>query len=218
MSQDAICLSAFTLAGPTGRSWSANGDDYSLRLFAHDTEANARDLAGSTSSCATGAMAVLCFAEVDGNMGGVDRLRSPYAGHNDAPQWLERFAIARGLIRYPKAGERPAIEAGCMMRIGGDDGLPPEQHTRGGSLHVLTCTGVREDGTLDTIEGGQVDAGNHKPSPKNCTAIRACHREVYAHSDGSWWLRTAGDTGAGRKIAWYAQMGDAPCLPSAVAS
>jgi hypothetical protein len=215
MSADAVVLAALSLRDLT---WGDPETRPTLRatLFPHDTPADAEDMAGGQSNCATAAMAALRIAEVDGRVRqwrgkpSCDPLREPYAKRYDAIQYLRELARQRGVLRLPKEGERPDLGSGCVVMVGGDDGLPPERRTRGGAAHVLLI--VSDDG--DTIEGGQLDAKNPKPSPKNCTAIRAKKREVYHRPGRGWWLRTAGETGEGRQIQWWMQAGDLPCLPS----
>lgn len=78
--------------------------------------------------------------------------------------------------------------------------MPPEKRIYGGLTHGILVVRVRDDGTLDTIEGGQGAQGNE---------IAAKHREMIARA-GHWWVRDAGSTVAGRMLRWWYAMGDLP--------
>lgn len=220
MSADA-CVLAFEAMANLSWGDPATRPTLVARLFPYDLPVHAEDMAGAQSNCATAACAALRIAEVDGFVRGwrkraaCDPLREPYAGHYDAIGYLGTLGQQRGCLRPLRPGARPPIEAGDVLLIGGDDGLPREQWTRGGAAHVLMVVGVDADGTLRTVEGGQADPGNPKPSPRNCTAIRRRTREVVERPGRGFWLRDAGSTGEGRRIAWVLAAGDLPCVPSA---
>lgn len=160
------------------------------------------------SGCAVYVLAVQDTAEVDGRIQWrgreVNIFGVPYITLNSlAPTLCEELGKQRGILHSGLAKEQPVIEAGVVMCVGGDDGLPPAQRIWGGSLHVLLFTA--DDGS--TAEGGQLDENNQN----FLSAVKAKKREVYQRADGHWWLRTADTQDAGRRIRWWYQAGDLTC-------
>ena len=108
-----------------------------------------------------------------------------------------------GTRRAPCAGAE--MLPGPWVLIGGGPAY-------GGGAHVVMVTGVRADGTLDTVEGGKLDPGNPRTGAEKCTAILADHREVYRERDGSFWMRDAGTTRPGRRVIYWCWTGDLPTV------
>jgi hypothetical protein len=214
----AICEAA---ARGVGLSAQANWRAQQAFLNPYDTEGDQRGYAFGYPRhdppippqicCLLTLCAALRDAGKDGTLdwGGYscDVLRVPQAGVpgvsprlvGDSPRILRALAEKHGLLREPVPDERPNLDAGTALLIGGDDGLPPAQRIYGGPAHGLLVVGVRDDGLLDTIEGGQGDG----------TAILQLVREL--HQVGrTWWVRAAGAAGKGRMLRWWFAAGELP--------
>lgn len=204
MSRDAICVAARRLAG---LSW---GDpktraEYSRLLAPWDSPERAEQMASCQSSCALTVMAALLIAEVDGLVRGwrsrlaCDPLREPRWGQYDSITYLEHLALQRGLHR-PAGRERPELWPGTYWRIGGSAEL-------GGEAHVGLVVGPPDaDGWFPTIEGGQLDIKNPRPSPKNCTSIERKRRRLEG-GPGRWTL-------GGRVLGYTCDAGALPTCGS----
>lgn len=199
MSTDAVVIAALRLKG---LSWGdpATRREYARLLAPWDAEPVAVALAGEQSSCALTVMAALLIAEVDGTVermgtrrGRVDPLRVPRAGHYDSLPYLEQLAIERG-ARVAVGRDAPDLRPGVWFGNG-----------EGGGAHVgLVVEGPDPDGWITTVEGGQVDPLNPKPSPKNCTRI-AIKRQRLAGSPGRWLL-------GGKVLRYTCDAGALPCV------
>jgi hypothetical protein len=212
-----LYLSTFqeTFRAAVGKSWGNldTRDDLVHLLFPDDTQANADDMAGSQSNCGTSAMGNLRLLGVDGTVthfrgkASCDPLAEAYAGHYDAIQYLITLGQQHGIWQVPVNGETPAVEPGCILQIGGSAAT-------GGAAHILAITDTSIiDGQgqgFETVEGGQLDPKNPKPSPKNCTLIALRQRSIYERPGDGWWLRTMGSSDHGRKINGFFQAQDMP--------
>lgn len=202
-----------------GLSAARDFEAYRAFVYPHDTLANARQFSlgftdatgkvhGPQSCCL---LALMAIARRAGKSGLItfrgreqDVLRTPYAHHIGlAPAIVQELGRQNGLLWEP-TDERPYLEPGTVLVIGGNDGLPPAQQRYGGLLHGLMVVGVRADGTLDTIEGGKGSGA----------AIELCRRELHHYRDG-WWVRDAGALGAGRALRYGYPMGELPDLAEA---
>lgn len=199
-----------------GLSAASDFEGYRSLIYTHDTPQHAREFSlGFTdangkkyppqSSCLLFLMAV---ARRAGKSGLItfrgrhqDVLRVPYASLiGMAGALVQEIGRQNGLFHEPDGdGERPYIELGTALVIGGNDGLPPSQQVYGGLLHGLLVVGKNADGSYDTVEGGQ----------GNGAVIAARHRELH-HYRGGWWLRDAGTESAGRALRYLYPMGELP--------
>ena len=210
---DAFCEAALRRAG---LSW---GNPATRAAFVDclpfrrggDSEAHAQDMASSQYCCGTSTMGTLQECGFSGTVvrfrgrPTCDPLREPYAPHYDAPVYLETLGQQRGLLQRPSKGEPPAIRRGSVLEIGGGPAY-------GGAAHIVQVIDKRDDGTLDTIEGGKTDLKN----ASHGTLITEDHRELYQRADGSWWLRDSGSQSLGRALRWWWWVGDLPMEPEAV--
>lgn len=196
MSTDAVVLAANRLAG---LSW---GDrerrrEYSLLLAPWDGEERAILMAGTQSSCALALMAAFLIAEIDGTVRRwrgkeiCDPLREPRWGHYDSLPYLEHLAIQRGIRKKPN-DTTPEFRPGVWFCIGGEP-------------HVGIVVSAR-DGGWETIEGGQPDPFNRRPSPQNCTRILRKVRRL-SRRDRRWFVGE-------RPLLYYADAGLLPCANS----
>jgi hypothetical protein len=186
-----------------GLSYGTDPGAYCRALYPHDDWRQALEMGRRQSGCGLVALAILRAIGAEGRCRwqgrDLDLLREPYAGQLGlAIALLERLALARGVLQVPGLGApRPELSPGCVVLVGGDDGLPPERRVFGGLAHVLTVVALEGD-VLVCIEGGQTDPVNQgRP-----TAIRRKRREL-VHRAGFWWLRDAGGEGAGRRLRWW---------------
>lgn len=206
--------------GTTGVFASSDFRKYRGLLYVNDTEADARQFCfgftvnGQFKPPQSGCMLYLLgLAQRTGRDGRIlwrgrqiDPLYDPYASHIGlAPSLVEELGRQAGLLRDGTSA--PDIEMGAAVFVGGNDGLPPERQIYGGLGHGFLVVGVREDGTLDTVEGGQVDPGNGG----HPTAVKACHRELYSRG-GGYWLRTAGSRSEGRMVRWHFPLHKLPAV------
>lgn len=194
-----------------GLSWGnpATRAEMAQRLAPKDRPDDALAMSSAQSNCAIACCAALYETGVDGLVRGFrgkpacDPLREPRVRQYDAVIYLGVLADQTGTRRAPCAGAE--MLAGSWVLIGGSV-------ANGGGAHVVMVTGVRDDGTLDTVEGGKVDPGNPRTGAENCTAILADHREIYRQSDGSYWMRDAGTTRPGRRVVYWCWVGDLPVV------
>ncbi len=195
---------ALSFAGLSAASdWRA----YEAFLDPYDTESDQRGYAFGypnhtppippQSCCTKFLLAVARAAGKDGTIEWkgrrVDVLRMPQAAGlvGMSPALAKELGRQNGILIEPTPDERPDLRPGFAALIGGDDGLPQTQRIYGGMAHGLVVTGVRDDGTLDTVEGGKGPGG---------TVIATDHREVFK-SGRTWWVRTVGAPGA-RMLRW----------------
>lgn len=220
MSADAIVAAALALA-PV--SVGEDFDAYRQVIYPLDTLADAQSFCYGHPrhsppippqfGCGMFGWSVCRMAEVDGRIRWlgreVDFLGSPYKRFVGlAPVLLEELGRQRGLLHRGDHNEQPDLSPGTILCVGGDDGLPPEQHGWGGKTHVIVVTGMWPDGTLETVEGGQIDERNGYHG----TSVELKHREVFQLGNGQWWLRDAGTSERGRRVRWWMQAGDLPTI------
>lgn len=234
MSDDAIVNAALTLA-PI--SVGEDFEGYRRIQYPFDTEADARSFCYGHPQhvppippqfgCGLFGAACLRAGEVDGTITWhgrrVDFLREPYKRFSGMiVVLLEELGHQRGLLGRGTSLERPELLPGTILCVGGDDGLPRERWAWGGAAHVVVVTGLWPDGTLETVEGGQIDPGNGHHG----TAVLLKHRTLYRRGRGAptapaareaeqWWLREAGTGEAGRRVRWWFAAGALPCLEAA---
>jgi|GEM_PF-5760706 len=195
-----------------GLSWGnpATRAEMAQRLAPKDRPDDALAMSGAQSNCAIATCAALYETGVDGLVRGFrgkpacDPLREPRVRRYDAVIYLGVLADQTGTRRAPCAGAE--MLPGSWALIGGSD-------ADGGPAHVVMVTGVREDGTLDTVEGGKLDPGNPRPGAEGCTAIKTDHREIVPGKGGTWWLRDAGGGGRTRRVIYWCWVGDLPVVP-----
>lgn len=205
----AFCDAARSLAG---LSWGnpATRAQMAQRLAPKDRPDDALAMSAAQSNCAIATCAALYETGIDGLVRGFrgkpacDPLREPRVRRYDAVIYLGVLADQTGTKRAPCAGAD--LLPGSWVLIGGGPAY-------GGGAHVVMVTGVRPDGSLDTVEGGKLDPGNPRTGAEKCTAILTDHREVYRERDGSFWMRDAGTTRPGRRVIYWCWTGDLPTLP-----
>jgi len=198
--------------GLAGLSWGnpATRAEMARRLAPKDRPDDALAMSAAQSNCAIACCAALYETGIDGLVRGFrgkpvcDPLREPRVRRYDAVIYLGVLADQTGTKRAPCAGAD--LLPGSWLLIGGGE-------AEGGPAHVVMVVGVRDDGTLDTVEGGKLDPGNPRTGAEGCTAIKADRREVVAGPGGSWWVQDVGGGSRRRRLIYWCWVGDLPTVP-----
>lgn len=188
-------------------------DSYLWVCYPGDTPRDAAALGRQQSTCLLFLRGLLARQrneggyELDGVVGGIDRLRAPYVQRIGLVEGdLRALAKTRGWLTEGAWGgdTMPTLPAGSMLVIG-NLGEPPKdpverarwQATWGGVAHGLLVTG-RSGHQVESMDGGQTDPRNaHRP-----TSIRYRTRVLERRGNGWWLVSPSGDARRLNYVMW----------------
>ena len=205
--QSLIVDAALALAGLSYGDPASRGR-YIANLYPYDDPAVADQLASGQESCGLTCEAILRAVGVDGSIDWrrkeqgahveqrVDLLRVPYNQRWCTPPREGEYGLGAVSYQLELARQHGALWA-CPSTIEETLDLcePGAMVQLEGPAHVLTVIGRLPDGSLETVEGGQVDGRNGG----KCTAILQLRRELLLGAGGVR-LRSGGSTGPGRRL------------------
>lgn len=181
---------------------------YIANLYPYDAPQVADQMASGQESCGLTCEAILRAVGVDGSIDWrrkeqgahvemrVDLLRVPYALRWCTPPREGEYGLGAVSYQLELARQHGALWA-CPGSV--EEALdlcePGAMVQLEGPAHVLTVIGRLADGSLETVEGGQVDGRNGG----KCTAALALRRELLLGAGGVR-LRSGGSAGVGRRV------------------
>jgi hypothetical protein len=203
--RDRACFAARDLVGAGYFNGPAARAKYEARIFRGEP-AGAVDLEARTkSSCALTCEEIEREAGVDD-----DRLYAPIgprlAGHGLPPVSLQRqIAKDHGAwvdTTHHAPGD-PLPEPGDQLQQGGTGDGDPAWFRGRGFIHVFTVVEVHDDGTFDSVDGGEPDVElRHKRFVEACGELWVCAPTTPLAPDGR--------PTAGARIAGYLNLGALP--------